>query len=575
MRILSTEEFQPVGIAMQTTARRPGTERRARELEVLSDEPSIQRATLGAGDAAILRTTRNYNAGWVAELDGEELPVQRVDGWAQGWRVPAGEGGELVIRYAPETSYVVVLFTGLAVALGILVLALVLLFRTRLAPGRQPELHGAPAVAPRGWSPALLAVLALPAWLLGGVPAAVGLLLAAGFVLLGRRGPGPVARRRAARRRARRRGRLAAARPRRQPAGRRPAHRRRSPAGRRHDPDPVSARSGAVERVTGSRRDRLVDLGVSTLLALVVLGPVLLHRGFALRGDMVLVPHQPWKDAWLALDGSAPRFVPGDAVLWLLTSVVPGDLVQKALLLGALVLAGVGAGRLAADHGTAGRAAAIVLFVWNPWVFERLSIGQWGSVVGYAALPYVVLAAVRLRDDVRAGWPVLTLWLAFTALWSPASALVGALTAFCVVVVGRRARPVLATLGLAVLVNLPWLVPSLVSGDRIESPGAQFEAFAARAESAAGLVASVASLGGIWKSSVVPGRADRRARRPGLVPRHGDRDRRALAEPPRTSTRRRARPGAGWRCWRWSSSPSRSCRRSPGSPTPSTRPPSG
>ena len=55
------------------------------------------------------------------------------------------------------------------------------------------------------------------------------------------------------------------------------------------------------------------------------------------------------------------------------------------------------------------------------------------------------------------------------------------------------------------LVNLPWLVPSIVSGDRIASPGEQFEAFAARAESAAGLVASVASLGGIWKSSVVPG----------------------------------------------------------------------
>jgi hypothetical protein len=257
--------------------------------------------------------------------------------------------------------------------------------------------------------------------------------------------------------------------------------------------------------MTGSRLDRLRDLVLASILALLILGPMLLHRGFALRGDMVLVPDQPWKDGWLALDGSAPRFVPGDAVLWAFTSVLPGDLVQKVLLLGALVLAGAGAGRLVAEHAAIGRAAAIALFVWNPWVLERLSIGQWGSVVGYAALPHVVLAAARVRDcGGRGSWSVLSLWLAFTALWSPASALVGGLAALCVVGAGRRARPALLTLGAAAVVNLPWLVPLLVNSDRIDSPGAQFEAFAGRGESGAGLLASVASLGGIWKSSVVP-----------------------------------------------------------------------
>jgi hypothetical protein len=257
--------------------------------------------------------------------------------------------------------------------------------------------------------------------------------------------------------------------------------------------------------MTARRRDRVVDLVLAVVLALVILGPVAFRRGFALRGDMVLVPHQPWKDAWLALDGSAPRFVPGDAVLSLVTAVVPGDVLQKALLLGALVLAGTGAGRLVSHHSAVGRGAAILLMMWNPWVLERLSIGQWGSVVGYAALPYVVLSAVRVRDRVRGGLPVLTLWLAFTALWSPASAMAGALTAACLVSVGRRVGPLLVTTGLAVLVSLPWVVPSLLNGDRIAPLDGQFEAFAARAESGAGLVASVASLGGIWKSSIVPG----------------------------------------------------------------------
>jgi len=194
------------------------------------------------------------------------------------------------------------------------------------------------------------------------------------------------------------------------------------------------------------RRDRLTDAGLSLVLALVVLGPFAFQRGFALRGDLVLVPHQPWKDAWLGLDGSVARFVPGDAILSVTTTLVPGDLLEKLLLGGALVLAGAGAGRLVRDHGALPRAAAIVVFCWNPWVFERLSIGQWGSVVGYAALPWLVVAAQGLRDEPRRGWPATVAWLGFTALWSPASGLAGLLTAFVVVAM----RPRLASLAVVV-----------------------------------------------------------------------------------------------------------------------------
>jgi arabinofuranan 3-O-arabinosyltransferase len=187
LRVISTEEFQPVVVALEPTV--PEVRAAAeREITVLSEKASEQRLTLGPGDASILRTTRNFNSGWVAELDGDQLPVQRVDGWAQGWRVPAGEGGSLVIRYAPERSYVVLLFAGLGVALGVLLLAAVLLVRTRLRPERRVA-----QVEPRAWSrgtvSALLVVAGLPAWVLGGVPATAGLLLAACFVLLRRRRP--------------------------------------------------------------------------------------------------------------------------------------------------------------------------------------------------------------------------------------------------------------------------------------------------------------------------------------------------------------------------------------------------
>lgn len=254
-------------------------------------------------------------------------------------------------------------------------------------------------------------------------------------------------------------------------------------------------------------RARRSDLVWSGLVAVVVLGPVLLQRGFVLQGDMVFVPEQPWKGAWLGLDGTAGRFVPGDAVVSLLSHVVPGDLVQKSLLLGALVAGGVGAARMVATQPFVARAAGTTLYLWNPWVHERLAIGQWGVVVGYLLLPWVVLAARSFRDGPRTGWPALTVALGLSAVCSPPAALMSVATATCVVAASTPRRALARRLGVlglvSALVNAPWVVPSLLSPAGIDAPPGQFAAFVARGESGAGVLASVVSLGGIWKSSVV------------------------------------------------------------------------
>ena len=253
--------------------------------------------------------------------------------------------------------------------------------------------------------------------------------------------------------------------------------------------------------MTGRRA--VSDLGVATTVAVLVLGPLLLHRGFALRGDMVFVPRQPWKDAWLGLDDSVARFVPGDAFVSLTTQVLPGDLLQKVLLVGGYVLGGVGAARLVAWAPGLGRAAAVVLFLWNPWVHDRLAIGQWGVVVGYLLLPWTALAAVRLRDRLPGGASAVVAWLGAAAVFSPASGLVALVTALAVVLVRPRLRSVAATLGSGVLVNLPWILPSLLGSAPGTAPAGQFAAFSTTGESALGALASVLSLGGIWKTSVV------------------------------------------------------------------------
>lgn len=252
------------------------------------------------------------------------------------------------------------------------------------------------------------------------------------------------------------------------------------------------------------RPDRRVDLAWSTLLTLAITGPLLLGPGYWLVGDMVFVPQQPWKPAWLGLDGSLPRAVPMDAVISVLTQVVPGSVVQRVFLVSAFLLGGLGISRLAGERSWAARAAAVTVFVWNPWVHDHLQIGQWAILCGYLALPWVALAARRYRRDARRGWAPLAVALVVSAVCSPSS---GVMAVGVAAVLGLRRSwsswSVLAALSL--VANLSWLVPSLLARSTTVTTERVFDLFAPRAESSLGVLGSLVSMGGTWKTSIVAG----------------------------------------------------------------------
>lgn len=263
-------------------------------------------------------------------------------------------------------------------------------------------------------------------------------------------------------------------------------------------------------RLRGWRADALVALGVTVLM----LGPALLPA-YVLRGDMVFVPHQPWKPEWLGWGEEYPRSVPMDALVSVLTYAVPGWVVQKVLLVGALLAGGIGIGRLVhlADpgHGGTARAAAVTFFLWNPYVAERLLIGQWALVLGYCVLPWVVVSTWRLvSEGVSFRRALLCAGAVLAgAVASPPSGLMALGTALVVALVARHWNVAAGVGAFGVVANLPWVVPALAA-DVVASSSqavrrAEFAEFAARAESDAGLLPSLVSLGGIWKSSVVPG----------------------------------------------------------------------
>jgi arabinofuranan 3-O-arabinosyltransferase len=87
---------------------------------------------LGPGADAIVATTENLNDGWQATIDGKALTPIQVDGWRQGWRVPASASSATIeLRYRPAGQQRI----GLAVALG----ALLALIAAAVVPARRRE----------------------------------------------------------------------------------------------------------------------------------------------------------------------------------------------------------------------------------------------------------------------------------------------------------------------------------------------------------------------------------------------------------------------------------------------------
>lgn len=251
---------------------------------------------------------------------------------------------------------------------------------------------------------------------------------------------------------------------------------------------------GTARRPVAPARRESVLLGAWVIvLAAVVLGPTL-APGFVLSYDMVWVPHLSLEraDLW-GLGSGLPRAVPSDALVGLLGVVLPQQVVQKTLLMSALVAAGAGGAALMRGHGRVARWSAATLMVWNPFVAERLGLGHWPLLIAYAAVPWLVIA-VRER---RFGPGVVL--LALTAL-TPASGVMGAVVAL---VVGPW-RDAWRWLAAAAAVNAPWLVAALGSPAPLVSDPDAVGVFASRGAGSTPVWLEVATLGGVWNSDVRP-----------------------------------------------------------------------
>ncbi|MDV7196512.1 hypothetical protein R4172_02920 [Rhodococcus kroppenstedtii] len=276
----------------------------------------------------------------------------------------------------------------------------------------------------------------------------------------------------------------------------------------------MMAGTTAPARAGTTLRARVGVLVWSFSLAALALGPLLgallPGGGHLLLRDGVTTPRSHLTDSALGLGEGAARAVPQDAVVAVASSVIDGGALVVGILLLALTGAGVGAGvmvaRLLDTTAAAPRMVAATVAIWNPYVAERLLQGHWSLLVGYAALPWTVVAAAALRREVGSrSVAAIVLCLGIAGL-TPTGLLLNALAAAAVVLAPGAPRRLATGVVLAatVLLSAPWSVAALTSGAGAASDPAGVAAFAARAEPGLGTVGSLAGLGGIWNGDAVP-----------------------------------------------------------------------
>ncbi len=215
---------------------------------------------------------------------------------------------------------------------------------------------------------------------------------------------------------------------------------------------------------------------------------------------MVFVPREPFS---AALPGSAPpRAVPSDLVIAAASRVLPADIVQKAVLLSIFLLACAGAVALLDREPLLARLAAGVYYAWNPYVAERLIIGQWALLLGYAGLPWVLRAVLAPDLQSWRGAGRLGLAMLPAVIGGFAAMTVTALVVLPGVLLAASLRRTVIGLTALAVGSLPWFIPALLHAVYVDP--ASVAAFAARADTPFGSVGSLLMLGGAWNAQTVP-----------------------------------------------------------------------
>lgn len=241
------------------------------------------------------------------------------------------------------------------------------------------------------------------------------------------------------------------------------------------------------------------------VVAALVLGP-LVGSGYLHFLDWSPGP-QPRLELWPA--GPA-RVIPGlplGLLLAGLQTALSGPAMQRLVLGGVLLLAGVGGYRLVPSSVGVARMAGGLLYMVNPFLYERLLAGQVGLAVSYSLMPHAMCSLRgHLQRSTGRSAVVLALWAWALVAGDSHYIFVLAVVLGVVLAVGAARRRWGSLGGLALAagawlgLSAYWILPNLSGASELARvSGLDLELFRTRADPGVGLLPTALGLYGFWR----------------------------------------------------------------------------
>jgi arabinofuranan 3-O-arabinosyltransferase len=151
-----------------------------RAVRIQSWGAELRRVSVGPGGTAYLELHQNANPGWVATLHGHALTSVQLDGWQQGFVVPAGTGGVVTMTFSPAKFYHAWIILSAAGAIVLLTIAFSPRRRRRVPDKKDRAARAAAAAAPAAGSTPTAARSTRSSWLIGMLALTVLVLIIGG-----------------------------------------------------------------------------------------------------------------------------------------------------------------------------------------------------------------------------------------------------------------------------------------------------------------------------------------------------------------------------------------------------------
>lgn len=277
-------------------------------------------------------------------------------------------------------------------------------------------------------------------------------------------------------------------------------------AGRRAEVQALAVPAGRDPHEHPAWRSSALALAGATLALILAMFAPLMRGGVVLRLDTPVNLVGPYPRTSVAVGGAPPELAaraPLDALLASLYRGLPWGQVRLLPLVAAVGLAGWGFARLFPRRRLA-TFGATLLFVTNPFMYERIVAGQDFLVVGVCLVP-LLLSLLWAQRSRRAILATAGLLVAAAALALHLVLITGLLCSAYLIAhsVRRRwdeVRALVFACGLAIVGSLYWIVPAVSSWERIDQvPVTDLSLFRSTADPQLGLWPNLAGLYGFWR----------------------------------------------------------------------------